>query len=140
MIWETTISHIIVDRNGNDKVIKRKHLTENQETFGEVEELLFKEFGNEPDFQVCVIKISKLKEIINEKPQGDDDCRIYFATIVDKFYDVEKDETSEMKYTVALFAHDISEAHQAVRQYMSQGLEDMELEGLKTTKIEDVIR
>ena len=66
-------------------------------------------------------------------------CKIYFATIVDKFYDAEKDETTENQYSVALHAHDINEAHTAIDQYMKQGMEDMELVGLKCTKYLEVL-
>lgn len=138
MIWEATISTVIIDKNGNDKILKRAYLLENYGSFGDVEEKLTNEFGTETDFDVCAIKKSKLKEIVNEQPQGDC-CKIYFATIVDKFYDADKDETTETKYTVALFAHDISEAHKAIDGYMKQGFEDMELVGLKCTKYLEVL-
>ena len=139
MIYETSIKTIIVDRNGNDKTLVSRYIIENAELFGEVESKLYEEFGNETGFEVATIKISKLREIINEAPQGDTECKIYFATIVDKFYDADKDETTETQYTVALHAHDISEAHKAIDQYMTQGMEDMELVGLKCTKYLEVL-
>lgn len=140
MIYETSIKTIIVDRNGNDKTLVSRYIIENAELFGEVESKLYEEFGNETGFEVATIKISKLREIINEAPQGDTECKIYFATIVDKFYDADKDETTETQYTIALHAHDINEAHKAIDQYMKQGMEDMELVGLKCTKYLDVLK
>ena len=139
MIFETSISVTVVDKRGNDKSQRKFHIVENAELFGEVESKLYEEFGSETGFEVTSIKISKLKEIINEAPQGDTDCKIYFATIVDRFYDAEKDETTETQYTIALHAHDINEAHKAIDQYMKQGLEDMELVGLKCTKYISVL-
>ena len=139
MIYETSIKTIIVDRNGNDKTLVSRYIIENAELFGEVESKLYEEFGNETGFEVATIKISKLREIINEAPQGDTECKIYFATIVDKFYDADKDETTETQYTVALHAHDINEAHKAIDQYMKQGMEDMELVGLKCNKYISVL-
>jgi len=133
MIWETSIKTIVVDKNGNDKVVTSRYIVENSELFGEVEKKLYEEFGNETGFEIATIKISKLKEIINEAPQGDE-CKIYFATIIDRFYDADKDETTETQYTVALHACNINEAHKAIDQYMKQGMEDMELVGLKCTK------
>ena len=53
---------------------------------------------------------------------------------MDKFYDADKDITTETKYVVALFAHNISEAHQAIGQFMKQGFENMELVAIKETK------
>ena len=140
MVFETSIKTIIVDKNGNDKVVTSRYIIENAELFGEVENKLYEEFGNETGFEVATIKISKLKEIINEAPQEDTECKIYFATIVDKFYDADKDETTETQYTVALHAHDINEAYKAIDQYMKQGMEDMELVGLKCTKYLEVLK
>ena len=140
MIYETSIKTIIVDKNGNDKVVTSRYIIENAELFGEVEKKLYEEFGNEIGFEVTGIKISKLKEIINEAPQGETECKIYFATIVDKFYDADKDETTETQYTVAIHAHNIDEAHKGIDQYIRQGMEDMELVGLKCTKYLEVLK
>ena len=140
MLYETSIKTTVVDNKGNDKVVTSRYIIENAELFGEVESKLYEGFGNETGFEVASIKISKLKEIINEAPQGDAECKIYFATIIDRFYDADKDETTENQYTVALHAHDINEAHKAIDQYMKQGMEDMELVGLKCTKYLKVLK
>ena len=140
MLYETSIKTTVVDKNGNDKTLVSRYIIENAELFGEVESKLYEEFGNETGFEVASIKISKLKEIINEAPQGETECKIYFATIIDRFYDADKDETTETQYTVALHACDINEAHKAIDQYMKQGMEDMELVGLKCTKYLEVLK
>ena len=140
MIFETAIKLTVVDKNGNDKVVTNKYIVENAELFGEVESKLYEVFGGVTGFEVSTIKISKLREVINEAPQDDTECKIYFATIVDKFYDADKDETTETQYVVALHAHDINEAHKAIDQYMKQGMEDMELVGLKCTKYLEVLK
>jgi len=139
MLYETSIKTTVVDKNGNDKAVKSSYIIESAELFGEAESKLYEEFGNMTGFEVVSIKISKLREIINERPQGDLECRIYFATIVDRFYDADKDETTETKYVVALHAHDINEAYKAIDQYMKQGMEDMELVGIKCTKYLEVL-
>lgn len=139
MIYETRISVVVVDENGNEKTQKRAYILENASSFSDAEHTLENEFGNETGFEVNAIKISKLREIINEAHKGDSGCKIYFATIIDKFYDSDKDETTETKYTVALYAHDINEAHSSIKQYMLQGLEDMELVAIKETKYFEVI-
>jgi len=138
MIWETSIKTTVVDNKGNDKATTNRYIVENAELFGEVESKLYEEFGGETGFEVSAIKISKLREIINEAPQGEE-VKIYFATIIDRFYDADKDETTETKYVVALHAHDINEAYKAIGQYMKQGMEDMELVGLKCTKYISVL-
>ena len=140
MIFETSIKTIVTDEKGNDRNITSRYIIENAELFGEVESKLYEEFGSETGFEVASIKISKLREIINEAPQGETECKIYFATIVDKFYDADKDITTETKYVVALFARNINEAHQAIGQYMKQGFEDMELVAIKETKYLEVLK
>ena len=139
MIFLTAIKLTIVDKKGNDKVTTNRYIVENAELFGEVESKLYEEFGEETGFEVSSIKISKLREIINEAPQGETECKIYFATICDHIMTDEGD-VKDMQYSVALHAHDINEAHKAIDQYMSQGLEDMELVGLKCTKYLEVLK
>lgn len=139
MIYETAIKTTVVDNKGNDKVITSRYIIENAELFGEVESKLYEEFGSVTGFEVATIKISKLREIINEAPQGDE-CKIYFANIIDRFYDADKDETTETQYMVALHAHDINEAHKSIDQYMKQGMEDMELKAIKETKYLEVLK
>ena len=138
MIFETSIKTTIVDKNGNDKVITSRYIIENAVFFGEVESKLYDEFGDETDLEDATIKMSKLREIINEAPQGDTECKIYFATICDHIL-TEEGDVKDMQYLVALHAHDINEAHKAIDQYMKQGMEDMELVGLKCTKYLEVL-
>ena len=115
MIFETSIKTTIVDKNGNDKVITSRYIIENAVFFGEVDSKLYDEFGDETDLEVATIKIAKLREIINEAPQGDTECKIYFATICDHIL-TEEGDVKDMPYLVALHAHDINEAHKAIDQ------------------------
>ena len=138
MMYEGTISFVIVDKNGNDKTIKNQLIVVNCESFGNAEEQLYNFGGSLTGIDVVAIKRSKIREIVNER-QNDDE-KIFFATIIDKFYDADKDETTETQYVVALFATDISNAHRIVNDYMKQGFEDMELVGLKCTKVVDVLK
>ena len=138
MIFETSIKTTVADKNGNDKTLVSRYIIEDAELFGEVESKLYEEFGNETGFEVATIKISKLREIINEAPQDDEECKIYFAAICGHILTDEGD-VKDMQYSVALHAHDINEAHKAIDQYMKQGMEDMELVGLKCTKYISVL-
>jgi hypothetical protein len=139
MIFETAIKITIVDKKGNDKVVTNKYIVENAELFGEVEGKLYEEFGNFPNFVVLSIKTNnKIREVINEKPDGDDECKIFYATICDFFTD-DNGKTKEIPYVVVAFAHDMTEAKAAVDQYMRQGLEDMELKAIKETKFINVL-
>lgn len=135
MIYETKISY-----ENEGKVVKEQYIIENAELFGEVESKLYEEFGNFPNFSVLSIKTNnKIREVINEKPTDDDECKIFYATICDFFTD-DSGKTKEIPYIVVAFAHDMNEAKSAVDQYMRMGLEDMELKAIKETKYINVLR
>ena len=135
MIFETKISY---EKDG--KAVKEQYIIEHAELFGEVESKLYEEFGNFTDFSVVSIKTNnKIREIINEKPADDDECKIFYATVCDFFTD-DNEKVKEIPYIVVAFAHDMTEAKAAVDQYMRMGLEDMELKKLVETKFEDVLR
>lgn len=137
-MYEGTITYTTVDNKGNDKNVKENYILEHCESFSDAEEQLFNDGDGRAAIDVIAIKRSPLKEIVNEREN--EEQKVFIATIIDKFYDADKDETTETKYNVALFAVDIAKAHQVVNEYMKQGLEDMELVGLKCTKIVDVLR
>ena len=135
MIFESKISY---EQDG--KAVKEQYIIEHADLFGEIESKLYEEFGNLQNFSVVSIKTNnKIREIINEKPTDDDECRIFYATICDFFVD-DNGKVKELPYIVVAFAHDMTEAKAAVDQYMRQGLEDMELKKLVETKMLDVLR
>lgn len=135
MFYEAKVSY-----EKENKKVKEQFILENYELFGEVESKLYEEFGNFPNFSVVSIKTNnKIREIINEKPAGDDECKIFYATICDFFTD-DNGKNKELPYVVVTFAHDMTEAKAAVDQYMRQGLDDMELKKLVETKMLDVLR
>lgn len=135
MIFEAKISY---EQDG--KAVKAQYIIEHAELFGEVESKLYEEFGDFQNFSVVSIKTNnKIREIINEKPTGDDECKIFYATICDFFTD-DNGKVKEIPYIVVAFAHDMTEAKAAVDQHMRQGLEDMELKKLVETKMLDVLR
>ena len=134
MIYETKISY---EQDG--KAVKEQYIIEHAELFGEVESKLYEEFGNLPNFSVVSIKTNnKIREIINEKPTEDDECKIFYATICE-FFTNEDGSQKEIPYVVVAFAHDMTEAKAAVDQYMRMGLEDMELKAIKETKFINVL-
>lgn len=139
-MYEIQITFVKVDSKGNDRNIKESLILEHAESFADAEQIGYDYGSGLTGIDVVSIKRSKLKEIVNERPFNDDTCKIYIAQIVDHFVDLETEETKDIKYSVALFAHDMKEAHQAIEQYMKQGLEDMELKKLIETKFEEVLR
>lgn len=135
MFYEAKVSY-----EKENKKVKEQFILENYELFGEVESKLYEEFGNFQNFSVASIKTNnKIREIINEKPTYDDECKIFYATICDFFTD-DNGHVKEIPYVVVAFAHDMTEAKAAIDQYMRMGLEDMELKKLIETKFEDVLR
>lgn len=138
-MYEIQITFVKVDSKGNDRNIKESLILEHAESFSDAEQIGYDYGSGLAGLDVISIKRSKLKEIVNEKPFNDDTCKIYVAQIVDHFVDMETEETKDIKYSVALFAHDMKEAHQAIEQYMKQGLEDMDLIGIKETKYNGVL-
>ena len=135
MIFESKISY---EQDG--KSVKEQYIIEHAELFGEVESKLYEEFGSFPKFDVVSIKTNnKVREIINEKPTDDDECKIFYATICDFFTD-DNGKVREIPYIVVAFAHDMTEAKAAVDQYMRMGLEDMELKKLVETRMLDVLK
>jgi hypothetical protein len=139
-MYEIQITFVEVDSKGNDRNRKQNLILEHAESFANAEEIGYDYGSGLTAIDVVSIKRSKLKEIVNEKPFGDETCKIYVAQIVDHFVDVDTEETKDIKYSVALFAHDMKEAQQAIEQYMKQGLEDMDLIGIKETNFTDVLK
>lgn len=139
-MYEIQITFVKVDSKGNDRNVKESLILEHAESFADAEQIGYDYGSGLTAIDVVSIKRSKLKEIINEQPSGDETCKIYIAQIVDHFVDMETEETKDIKYSVALFAHDMKEAHQAIEQYMKQGLEDMDLVGIKETNFTDVLK
>lgn len=138
MIHEVQVTFLRRNDKGDERLCKENYIVENKLTFTQVEERVCEEFESlYKDFDVVAIRRSKLREIVNERKDYDE--KIFFATIVDTFVNEDGSE-KEMKYVVALFAKSMQDAHQKVKDYMAQGLNDMELKQLKETKFLEVIR
>lgn len=135
MFYEVTSKRTIVDLKGNDREISEKFLFENLEFFAEAEQKMYLHFNNENT--VVAIKQSKLMEFVNNR--ADDEQSIYYATIESIFVDENTGEEKATKYVVGLFAKSIDEANRIANQYMSQGLADLVLVGIKKTKIVDLL-
>lgn len=139
-MYEIKINYTIIDKKGNDKSKCESLILEHAESFADAEQIGYDYGSGLTGIDVVALKRSKLKEIVNERPFNDETCKIYIAQIVDHFVDMETEETKDIKYSVALFAHDMKEAHQAIEQYMKQGLENMDLVGIKETNFTDVLK
>jgi hypothetical protein len=136
-MYEVKYSYTTIDNKGNDKVVKNTIICEHAASFGDAEEIAYDFANGETDLDVIAVKRSSIKEIINRRASDND--KIFTATIVDTCYIDGKDDPVENKYILALYAVDINQAHSIVREYMKQGLNDMELVGLKCTKYLSVL-
>lgn len=136
-MYEVKYSYTTIDNKGNDKVVKNTIICEHAASFGDAEEMAYNFANGETDLDVIAVKRSSIKEIINRRASDND--KIFTATIVDTCYIDGKDEPVENKYILALYAEDINQAHSIVREYMKQGLNDMELVGLKCTKYLEIL-
>lgn len=135
MFYEVTSKRTIMDAKGNDKLIAEKYLVENIEFFAEAEQKILTYFNNENE--VTAIKQSKLKEFVNKRTT--ETQTIFFATLESIFVDELTGEDKATKYVVGLFAENIDDAYVITNKYMSQGLEDLVLVGIKKTKIVELI-
>lgn len=135
MIYEATITYITRDKNGYDKQAKDIFIVDNAETFAQVEELMYREFQNLTDIDVIAIKRSNINEIIKRCSNVDE--KIWLADIVQMFVD-ENGAEKETRYKFAFFSLNTDTAFQYVKEYLKQGYTDMELVGLKKTRIKDI--
>ena len=135
MFYEVTSKRTVMDLKGNDKLIAEKYLVENIEFFAEAEQKILTYFNNENE--VPAIKQSKLKEFVNKRTT--ETQTIFFATLESIFVDELTGEDKATKYVVGLFAENIDDAYVITNKYMSQGLENLVLVGIKKTKIVELI-
>lgn len=136
MIYEATITHIVIDDKGNDKTKKERFIIDNMETFSEVESMLFEEYGSLREFDVPAIKRSNIKEIANKR-QSDED-KIYIAEIEDVFT-TDTGEEKPIKYKIAFFSSsNFDDALCFITEFLKQGF-DMSLISLKQSNFVDVL-
>ena len=135
MFYEVTSKRTVMDAKGNAKLIAEKYLVENIEFFAEAEQKILTYFNNENE--VPAIKQSKLKEFVNKRTT--ETQTIFFATLESIFVDELTGEDKATKYVVGLFAENIDDAYVITNKYMSQGLENLVLVGIKKTKIVELI-
>ena len=132
MYYEATIRVTREDKKrGTTKEVNEKIIVENCNLFAEAELALMKH----QECEVTALKRSAIKEFINTNKDGEN---IFIATITTMFTD-DNGKAKEIPYKVALWADDITQAHNITKDYMRQGLEDMELKGINKTKFVELI-
>lgn len=134
MFYEAVSRRTIRDKNGNDKRVNEKFIVNNCELCSEVERKLLEEYNGEND--VTLIKESNLMEFVNERA---DDEQFVFLSKLENTFVGEDGEEKVTTYSVALFANDMEEAHNIMKNYSKQGLDDLKIVSIKKTKIVDLI-
>ena len=134
MFYEAVSRRTIKDKNGNDKKVNEKFIVNNCELCAEVEQKMLEEYNGEND--VTLIKESNLMEFVNERT---DDEQFVFLSKLENTFVGEDGEEKVTTYSVALFAKDMEEAHNIMKNYSKQGLDDLKIVSIKKTKIVDLI-
>ena len=134
MFYEAVSRRTIKDKNGNDKRVNEKFIVNNCELCAEVEQKMLEEYNGEND--VTLIKESNLMEFVNERA---DDEQFVFLSKLENTFVGEDGEEKVTTYSVALFAKDMEEAHNIMKNYSKQGLDDLKIVSIKKTKIVDLI-
>ena len=134
MFYEAVSRRTIKDKNGNDKKVNEKFIVNNCELCAEVEQKMLEEYNGEND--VTLIKESNIMEFVNERT---DDEQFVFLSKLENTFVGEDGEEKVTTYSVALFAKDMEEAHNIMKNYSKQGLDDLKIVSIKKTKIVDLI-
>lgn len=135
MIYEGTITHVIIDDNGNDKLKKKNYVVNYVDTFEGAENALYKVGDGLTDFDVVAIKRSRIYEVANKRT--DDNESLWLAELQDTFTDDDGNEKI-VKYKILFYAKTFESAKTFITTYSEQGY-NMELVSLKLTKFVDVI-
>ena len=134
MFFEAVSRRTIKDKNGNDKKVNEKFIVNNCELCSEAELKVLEEYNGEND--VTLIKESNLMEFVNKRTE---DEQFVFLSKLENTFIGEDGEEKVTTYSVALFAKDMEEAHDIMKNYSKQGLDDLKIVSIKKTKIVDLI-
>lgn len=131
MLYEITTKVRKLQKDGSEKEVTERYITD-CELFAEAEHAGMHSYADyQQEGDVIAIKRSNVREIVNP---SDNKEYYYKATIVTKTIDDNENE-KEQKYYVLIRADSLIEATNKANEYISQGLEDMTLDGMTKTKI-----
>lgn len=133
MFYEFKVKTTKDNAKGEPKEVTERYFTE-KELFSEVEAT---GLGMYEDADVVAISRSDVREVVNPEASGEG-YGYYKATIVDIFVRVDGTQ-KELKYKVLVAADSVQQATKLVQDYMKQGLQDMRLDAVKSTKILEIV-
>lgn len=134
MYYEIKVKCDVLQPDGTMKEMVEEYLVENQDLFAEAE---MKGLGVAGAEDVMSIKRSRVMEVANSKPS--EGTPFLFRATIEAVTIGEDIKPKKKRYEVLLWASGIEEANSVSKDYISQGLEDMELVGIKKTNIVDII-
>ena len=134
MYYEVTSRRVTIDKKGNDKSVTENFLVTNAALFSEAETAIYLKFVMEND--VVAIKRSNISDVVHVEEAG---AYIYLATIEETHIDDNMKETI-LNVIVALYADSIEDATVRAKEYMSHGLNDSTLVGVKKSKFVEVVK
>lgn len=134
MIYEGTVSHLTVDKDGNEKVVKDRYAVDGVELFADAEYRLLL-LGTGRDMDVIALKRSQVREVVNGRTREDE--KVWLAEVEDTFTDDDGNE-KPVVYKVMLYAKTFDEAYEFMNKYLKQGF-NMQLVNVKKTSIIDVL-
>lgn len=136
MFYEISIKVDRTQDNGKEKEVVEKYISECV-SFTDAEAKGVKVYADYSiNGEVVAIKRSNIYEIVNKSNNGNE--KLFKAKIVSIFVD-DNGKEKEQPYHVLLWAEDIDDANSKMKQYMSQGMQDLVLCEIKQTKLIDII-
>lgn len=119
---------------GELKRTNETYLAQHVEVLAEAEKRVLEYHAGNCDVNSVKRLPENYKEIINENEE-----KPFFLATLTSVYINEDGSEKELRYKVYVRADNITEAHSIMSEYIRQGLEDMQLQELKKTKIISLI-
>lgn len=119
---------------GEEKEVRESYVIENIDLFAEAEAKLLELYNGECD--AFDIKRANIMEIVN-KPF--EESKIFKAKLISTFVD-DKGKEKETSYYVLLFARNIEEANNIMKDYVKSGMQDLEIKSISETKYLEVLK
>ena len=135
MYHEVTIKHHVEGAGGTMRAETSRIIVGNALLFAEAEYKAM-QWADDDGAEVTAIKRSGIREFANGSSDGK---RIYFLTLQQLEKDEKTGKEKTLRYTVGLYANDMTGAKANAERYMSQGLDGLEMVGINQTKFREVI-
>lgn len=133
MFYEAKLKVEKENKKGERKTVTEHFIIEGIDLFCEAEAKAMEQYNGECD--VFAITRSKVREIVNPKEED----KPFFRAVIISVFVTDDGTEKELTYPVLVCAKDMTEANKLIKEYMSQGLNDMKLKEIKETKIIDVL-